>query len=129
MTCELGAARCSRAAATEPATPDSDGKVKPKTPSSSNLVMGAQVLGRQLSLMQDATQRLCAISATHLETCAERLDQANQRYGAASALAADASGGSEDVRKANAERFAARMRRKRAYLPRNAHPFETDHDF
>ena len=70
---------------------------KHKTPAT--LKAGAQVLGRQLSLMQDATQRLCAISATHLETCAEQLDLANERYSAASALAAEHSGGSEDVRK------------------------------
>ena len=70
---------------------------KHKTPAT--LKAGAQVLGRQLSLMQDATQRLCAISATHLETCGEQLDLAKGSYSAASALAAENSGGSEDVRK------------------------------
>ena len=58
----------------------------------------AEALGRQLSLMQEATLRLCSVSLEHLTTATENLQEARAQYAAAS-KASKAERDQEDVRR------------------------------
>ena len=58
----------------------------------------AEALGRQLSLMQEATLRLCSVSLEHLTTATENLQEARAQYAAAT-KASKAERDQEDVRR------------------------------